>query len=49
MYFASRAGARIDAGISLGNRSLRFTQREFAQGPKPFQSAPGPASRRRDP
>jgi len=45
-HTANRAAARLDAGMSFGNRSLVFTQRaNFPEGPKPFRSSPVPGAR----
>jgi len=45
-HTANRAAARIDAGMSFGNRSLVFTKRaNFPEGPKPFRSSPVPGAR----
>ncbi len=45
-HTANRAAARIDAGVSFGNRSLVFNQRaNFPEGPKPFRSSPVPGAR----
>lgn len=45
-HTANRAAARVDAGLSFGNRSLVFKQRaNFPEGPKPFRSSPVPGAR----
>jgi ribosomal protein L21 len=45
-HTANRAAARLDAGMSFGNRSLVFTNRSnFPEGPKPFRSSPVPGAR----
>jgi hypothetical protein len=45
-HSANRVAARLDAGMSFGNRSLVFTNRaNFPEGPKPFRSSPVPGAR----
>ncbi|HLL22868.1 MAG TPA: hypothetical protein VK427_12090 [Kofleriaceae bacterium] len=45
-HSANRAAARIEAGLSFGNRSLVFTKRAgFPEGPKAFRSSPVPGAR----
>ena len=45
-HTANRLAARIDAGMSFGNRSLVFTNRaDCTQCPKPFRSSPVPGAR----
>lgn len=45
-HTANRSAARADAGVSVSNRSLKFTQRaNFPEGPKPFKSKPVPGAR----
>lgn len=45
-HTANRSAARIDLGMSFGNRSLVFTKRpNFPEGPKPFRGSPVPGAR----
>jgi hypothetical protein len=45
-HTANRDAARVELGMSFGNRSLVFTQRaNFPEGPKPFRSSPVPGAR----
>ena len=45
-HTANRFAARVDVGMSFGNRSLVFTNRSnFPEGPKPFRSSPVPGAR----
>ncbi|MDQ3367825.1 MAG: hypothetical protein M3680_20565 [Myxococcota bacterium] len=45
-HAANRAAIRLDSGVSVAGRTLKFTQRAgFTQGPRNFKSSPVPGGR----